>query len=677
MPHGECQCRIKVHLRMRPSSKPSAALHFDETKAMVRIDVQKKQSNVGGPPRSYTDQIVFSFDSVIQTTNQETIFDSCAKQLVEDVLHGYHGTIMTYGQVGSGKTFTMTGDMKVYAHRGIAPRAMHRIFQEKETKPEAGIRVQMSYVEVYNEGIYDLLQTRREPAGSLMILEENGLVELRGLTKMPVENEAEALKLYFEGEKLRSYSDHSLNQMSSRSHCVLTFYIERRTGIRTLQDVTVAKLNLVDLAGNERVKKTSDYRGRLRREAMAINKSLTFLEQTVYALRLGQGYIPFRQSRLTTLLKESLGGNCKTILIVCAWPEDYFLDETIGSLRFAQRVKLLRTTAIINKKLDSAGTERRYAKEIIELRQELALKDALSGHTRISYDELTEEAKTELRNKIEAFITDEKELDQIPVENFRQVSHSSIKYHVVAKQVKELLCLFKEAHVSIRTQLEKVLAEYGLIPPPEEPPPEDSGVGELEGHGFHVGIAPLDARPESPASSGQMSPGAKRCGVTMLTYKENDVPEGVWECSSDIRNDAFLEFKNGTEEGQQQEAIIKSKEGELQIKRRYARDICATINEAKKEIQGVKKLIKEGGIIKPDDCAELEKRAGLLTRLRSLKSAYHKAYNELKTVKVDLEAVQQEVRDGKEMLLELFYGWFDTLAKYRGQETEDFLASVA
>ncbi|KAH9532915.1 hypothetical protein CY35_18G024400 [Sphagnum magellanicum] len=665
MPQGECQCRIKVHLRMRPSSKPSAALHFDETKAMVRIDVQKKQSNVGGPPRSYTDQIVFSLDSVIQTTNQETVFDSCAKQLVEDVLQGYHGTIMTYGQVGSGKTFTMTGDMKVYAHRGIAPRAMHRIFQEKETKPEAGIRVQMSYVEVYNEGIYDLLQTRGEPAGSLMILEENGLVELRGLTKMPVENEAEALKLYFEGEKLRSYSDHSLNQMSSRSHCVLTLYIERRTGIRTLQDVTVAKLNLVDLAGNERVKKTSDYRGRLRREAMAINKSLTFLEQTVYALRLGQGYIPFRQSRLTTLLKESLGGNCKTILIVCAWPEDYFLDETIGSLRFAQRVKLLRTTAIINKKLDSAGTERRYAKEIIELRQELALKDALSGHTRISYDELTEEAKTELRNKIEAFITDEKELDQIPVENFRQV--------------KELLCLFKEAHVSIRTQvfcpspkgnsnqalnnasginklrtlvclelvmqshimenpdccdstvsatstkgelihwitwggtqLEKVLAEYGLLPPPEEPPPEDSGV------------------------------------------------EGVWECSSDIRNDAFLEFKNGTEEGQQQEAIIKSKEGELQIKRRHARDICATINEAKKEIQGVKGWIYVG-----------------VNRLRSLKSAYHKAYDELKTVKVDLEAVQQEVRDGKEMLLESFYGWFHTLAKYRGQETEDFLASVA
>ncbi len=188
-------------------------------------------------------------------------------------------------------------------------------------------------------------------------------------------------------------------QMSSRSHCVLTLYIERRTGIRTLQDVTVAKLNLVDLAGNERVKKTSDYRGCLRREAMAINKSLTFLEQvlyplqtqklgsqfhqeykhlgqnrasyqlellphkkfqtvmcglklslcpvepirmltrhivngefqTVYALRLGQGYIPFRQSRLTTLLKESLGGNCKTILIVCAWPEDYFLDETVMS----------------------------------------------------------------------------------------------------------------------------------------------------------------------------------------------------------------------------------------------------------------------------------------------------------------------------------------------------------
>ncbi|CAK9220135.1 unnamed protein product [Sphagnum troendelagicum] len=663
MPYGECECRMKVHLRMRPSSKPSSALHFDEAKAMVRIDVQKKQSNSGGPTKLYTDQIVFSLDSVIRTTDQETVFDLCAKEIVDDVLRGYNGTIMTYGHVGSGKTFTMTGGNKEYAHRGIIPRAVHRLFQEKEEKPEAGITVQMSYLEVYNEGIYDLLQRKGEPGGCLMILEDNGLLEIPGLAKIPVENEAETLKLYFEGEKLRSYSNHTLNQMSSRSHCVLTFYIERQTGIRTFQDVTVAKLNLVDLAGNERLKNIADYRGHLRREAMGINKSLSFLLQTVYALRLGQDYIPFRHSRLTTLLKESLGGNCKTVLVVCAWPEDYFLDETIGALRFAQWVKCLKTTAVINKKLDFASTKRRYVREISDLRQELALKDALSGRMGASYNELTEEAKTQLRNKIEAFITDEKELDQIPIENFRQV--------------KELFCLFKEAHVSIHAQLEKVLAEYRLIPPPEEPPPEDNGVGELACEGFHVGIAPLDARPERHAKPGPLSPEAKSCGVSMLTYKEKDVPEGVWECESDIRNDAFLEFKHATQEGQEQETVLKNKEEELRTKRRYARDISASLNKAKQEVEELKKLIEEKGVIKPSNCAELEKRAALMTRFRFVKAVYHKVHKELKIAKQNLEALQQEVRDQKEKLLVSFYSWFDNVAKYRGEETEQFMASMA
>ncbi|OAE28508.1 hypothetical protein AXG93_1736s1040 [Marchantia polymorpha subsp. ruderalis] len=438
-------CRVKVHLRLRPSCRPSTAIHVDHAAHTIRIDVLKQHG--GGPPKPYNDQMVFPFDSIIQSSCQEAVFEQCARQVVEDVLGGYNGTILTYGQTGSGKTFTMTGDTKAYAHRGIVPRAVERIFAEKVAKPEAGITVHVSYLEVYNEGIYDLLPQRRlASAVNLVAMEDNGLIEIKGLNKMHVNTEEEAMKYFFEGERHRSVAPHALNQMSSRSHCVFTMFVERHSGLRTLQEVTSSKLNLVDLAGSERLKRT-EVGGTTKKEAMLINKSLSFLEQAVFALRQGLGHVPFRQSRLTTLLKDALGGNCKTVLIVCAWAEDFFLDETISALRFAQRVKYLKTSAVINKKADAANTQRRYVREISELKQELALRDALTGRPSISYDELTEETRSALRERIQAFLAEEAGIDSIPIENF--------------KQVKELFCLFKEAQVSLRGELEKLLRDYG------------------------------------------------------------------------------------------------------------------------------------------------------------------------------------------------------------------------
>lgn len=176
--------------------------------------------------------------------------------------------------------------------------------------------------------MYDLLNQRSD---DLMIIEENGLVDVRGLARPRVETEAQALKLFLEGEKGRTYGNHALNQQSSRSHTIFTLYMEKRVGrFPTEQDIAVAKLNLVDLAGVEHLKKTNtDTGGLMRREACTINKSLSFLETAVYALRLGQGYIPFRQGKASILLKESLSGNCKTVVIICVWPEECFLDETV------------------------------------------------------------------------------------------------------------------------------------------------------------------------------------------------------------------------------------------------------------------------------------------------------------------------------------------------------------
>ncbi|KAG0591981.1 hypothetical protein KC19_1G215900 [Ceratodon purpureus] len=342
--------RVKVYVRLRPVQKPSPMIHVDDETGTVIVDVLK--SSGGGPPRSTIEQSAFTVDDIIRTTNQQRAFEHCAKEYTDEFLNGYNATIMAFGQVGAGKTYTMAGDTKIHVHRGFIQRAIGQVMEEKRAHPEAGIVVYMSYLEIYEE----------------------------------------AIKWFNEGEKQRSYGQHLLNQQSSRSHTFFTLYMERRVGrFHTEHDTIVAKLTLVDLAGAERLKKTNVERGgRMRKEACTINKSISYLETAIYALRVGQNYVPFRQGKASTLLKESLGGNCKTMIMICLWLEDCFYDETVNSLRFAQKVKFLKTYPFRNKKLDCAtATKRRHLQQIANLQQEVALKDALQGRPGLSFDDLT------------------------------------------------------------------------------------------------------------------------------------------------------------------------------------------------------------------------------------------------------------------------------------------------
>ncbi|MCO5570926.1 hypothetical protein L7F22_024656 [Adiantum nelumboides] len=409
--------RIGTYLRLRPSSRPAFALHADADTSTVRVDLKHAD---GGPPRSRDDQMVFHFDSVIQSTSQEATFSECALDTVEDVLCSYNGTILAYGQSGSGKTFTMSGDPKNPLHRGIIPRAIQRIFADKFARPESETSIHVSYLEVYNEVIYDLLTDKKEPLRIVSMLEENGQIEMKGLRQVFCETEEEALKHFSHGELRRCIGTNTLHKFSNRSHCMFTIYVERHSKRREHPERSAAKLNLVDLAGCERFK-CIDAARQSEKEVLNINKSLTFLEQAVSELRKGQGHVCFRQSRLTMLLRDALGGNSKTVLIVCALQEDEFLDETISALRFAQRVKDLKTSAVLNKVVDSVQAERQlYERKIAELKRELAFYDALNGRNGISRDDLTEQRKVELKSKVEAFLAQEEEVDAIPIESLTQ-----------------------------------------------------------------------------------------------------------------------------------------------------------------------------------------------------------------------------------------------------------------
>ncbi|CAN0002700.1 unnamed protein product [Ectocarpus sp. 13 AM-2016] len=259
---------------------------------------------------------------------------------------------MTYGQTGSGKTFTMSGDSGNYQHRGISPRALTHVFQEVNARIETAFSVNITYMEIYNEKIFDLLVDPAANAtkGDYTIAEDRAGrgVFVRGLTEVEVKSEQEALNLLYGGELMRTTAQHNLNKKSNRSHSIFTVYVTQRAKSGVSEKVVSSKLNLVDLAGSERLKKALDQErleGRtvsdetIKKESMYINQSLSYLEQCVVALsRRNAGHVPYRQSKLTNVLKDSLGGNCNTLLLACIWGEAQHLEETMSTLRLASRM---------------------------------------------------------------------------------------------------------------------------------------------------------------------------------------------------------------------------------------------------------------------------------------------------------------------------------------------------
>uniref|UniRef100_A0A2K6LWY8 Kinesin-like protein n=1 Tax=Rhinopithecus bieti TaxID=61621 RepID=A0A2K6LWY8_RHIBE len=326
-------------------------------------------------PRDLADGFISkNFD---QDANQETIFENIAKPVAGSVLEGYNGTIFAYGQTGSGKTFTITGGAERYSDRGIIPRTLSYIFEQLQKDSSKMYTTHISYLEIYNECGYDLLDPRHEASSledlpKVTILEDpDQNIHLKNLTLHQATTEEEALNLLFLGDTNRMIAETPMNQASTRSHCIFTIHLSsKEPGSATVRH---AKLHLVDLAGSERVAKTG-VGGHLLTEAKYINLSLHYLEQVIIALsEKHRSHIPYRNSMMTSVLRDSLGGNCMTTMIATLSLEKRNLDESISTCRFAQRVALIKNEAVLNEEIDPRLMIKRLQKEIQELKDELAM----------------------------------------------------------------------------------------------------------------------------------------------------------------------------------------------------------------------------------------------------------------------------------------------------------------
>ncbi|KAL7749482.1 hypothetical protein RI367_005036 [Sorochytrium milnesiophthora] len=421
---AEGQQSIRIFARIRPRRFPSkrdrlvldGPLPSDEGGPQLHFAVPKDEQH--GLINNQKERYDFRFDRCFDpSTKQEEVFDYVAKEVVLSVMEGYNGTIFAYGQTGSGKTFTITGGAERYSDRGLIPRSIQFIFAEIAKRQGYVYTVHISYLELYNETGYDLLDNSRE-AKKLEDLpkvtireDEEGMVRLQNLSSVPAPSEEEALNLLFVGDTNKMIAETPSNPASSRSHCL---FIVTVTGRKEGGDlIRTGKLHLVDLAGSERVSKTG-IDGTLLREAKHINLSLHYLEQVIIALHekaLGKrAHIPYRNSMMTTILRDSLGGNCKTTMIATLATEDSLID----------RVALIKNDYSVNEQADPYLVIAKLKRQIAQLKAELALA---RGESAENMDEALPEYELErLRQTVDDFLADTDKDATLTFNDYRKVT---------------------------------------------------------------------------------------------------------------------------------------------------------------------------------------------------------------------------------------------------------------
>uniref|UniRef100_A0A7S4PTU8 Kinesin-like protein n=1 Tax=Alexandrium monilatum TaxID=311494 RepID=A0A7S4PTU8_9DINO len=399
---------IKVFIRIRPSVKPSKAFKAVPEEGLVNFELEKHtpEGQVNNTKTNYK----FKFDGILgMKITQEDVFNAVAKPVIEDVLQGINGTIFAYGQTGSGKTFTVTGGSERYADRGLIPRTIAYLFDAFKQRSDATYRLYVSYLEIYNDDGYDLL-SREDTAQKLEDLpkvmlrqDDEGNIHLRNLSVNMAQKAEDALNLLFLGDTNRAVAETPMNDASTRSHCMFILWVDSTKP--DSDTVRRAKLHLVDLAGSERISKTG-VEGSLQKEARYINLSLFYLEQVIVALHAkSQGkahHVPYRNSMMTSVLRDSLGGNCKTVMVGAMAVEDRNIDESISTCTFAQRVACIKNNATVNEELDSALLIKRLKKEVAELKDELKLLSSDGD----AEEDLTEEDLEECKKLVSSYLAE-------------------------------------------------------------------------------------------------------------------------------------------------------------------------------------------------------------------------------------------------------------------------------
>ncbi|KAI7814913.1 putative kinesin-like protein KIF9, partial [Triplophysa rosa] len=687
---------VQVYVRIRPTASFAHEL-IECLPDQQTLSIRWRKDSKKGMSNIQLNSWLFKLNGVLHNVSQEEVYDCVAQSVVLGAFEGFNGTVMCFGQTGAGKTYTMTGAAEAYKQRGIIPRVLQQVFHEVEHRTDQTFSVHLSFLEIYNETMVDLLSALKRGKGvnngALGVVEEpGGGVSIKGLTLHLVHNEEEALNLLFEGEMNRIIGEHALNKNSSRSHCIFTIHIESRS--RTLSDAKyiTSKLNLVDLAGSERLKKSGS-EGQVQREAMYINKSLSFLEQAILALSDSRReHVPFRQSKLTHALKDSLGGNCNTVLVANIYGEASQMEETLSTLRFASRMKCVQTKPSINEHIDPVLQVKKLQKEIQFLKEELSTYNTLTYRVGVFNEILSETQVAEVKSQVQRYLSGS--LNEIPIVNVTQIQEVFAQFKKVVLEKEEKLR---------ELQLKNTLVEKAKITTPSsvaEMQDSSSTVGEVERCGYGLGLADSSQRHQQdisrkPTKQKRTSrreaalnpmPTVCRSGASveteqflnqvnqmsesnMVTHEseeqqrtEPNLTEAV--SSPPPKADAFEDFK--AERGSEINRILKENKAVLLERRSRLHTLTDVINATKRDMDSIASELQQyrgqsqGQFVSAEgehvmDEAELS----LVMQLRELKNRYRKTYEEYNSTKAEVSYCQHLVNQCRIRLLTEFESWYN------------------
>ncbi|KRX08581.1 P-loop containing nucleoside triphosphate hydrolase [Pseudocohnilembus persalinus] len=429
---------IQVYARFRPYNKTEfdlskngfggdSCLFPDEKTVLIQNDNQ-----------------IFTMDKVFTGgCSQDQVYEIVGKNTIKDVMNGYNGTIFAYGQTGSGKTHSMFGDIHNYSQRGLIPRSIESIFKHiKKCDQDIDWVLSCSMLEIYKENLNDLLSLNKAD----LKIKESPIkgIYVEGLSSINVSSQRELFEILDLGEQMRKVSATRINQYSSRSHTIFMLEIKQRFANDSEKK---GKLNLIDLAGSEKVHKTGAS-GDLLEEAKKINLSLSCLGNVIHSLTSGSDHIPYRDSKLTRILQESLGGNYKTSLLVTCSTHSSSLEETISTLKFASRAKSIQN----HFKMNIKNSPEDLQKIIDKLRFDLVSTQSELMNFRRNYNNLEVvdniPCEDKIKNIEQDYNSEDKEVQNLNdiireqdeqikklVEENQKMKNSSIKYENKISQI--------------------------------------------------------------------------------------------------------------------------------------------------------------------------------------------------------------------------------------------------
>uniref|UniRef100_A0A915PJU3 Kinesin motor domain-containing protein n=1 Tax=Setaria digitata TaxID=48799 RepID=A0A915PJU3_9BILA len=456
---------VKVVIRCRPLSASEIA---NGHHSIVDIQMSRGVIELHNPKEPDEPSKLFTFDSVYgPRSKQLDLYDETFRELVDSVLEGFNGTIFAYGQTGTGKTFTMEGIHEDPELRGVIPNAYQHIFQHIAQSQNQQYLVRASYLEIYQEEIRDLLS--RDPKTRLELKERPDTgVYVKDLSSFVTKSVEEIEHVMSVGHANRTVGRTNMNEHSSRSHAIFMVTVEcSEPGLDGQNHIRVGRLNLVDLAGSERQSKTGSHGERFK-EATKINLSLSALSNVISALTGGKStYVPYRDSKLTRLLQDSLGGNSRTVMVANIGPASYNYEETLSTLRYANRAKNINNQPRINEDPKDAllrefQDEIARLREILEKRAVKNEKKTYEGGTSESDDEGV--PNEEYLNEQQRNLEDEK---QAVISNSSILAEEKRKILADLEERVEQLAKEREAQIAvaakIRAMQSKLLSGDGSL----------------------------------------------------------------------------------------------------------------------------------------------------------------------------------------------------------------------